>query len=218
MKDYMSREVLKIPQYGLDGREMSLMTPVERYYDRQARSRIAPTNSAPAIEWFGRGNPFEESRTLEGLRNLTSPNFNENRTRPESTANNLLGLRDNPMSPENIREREAQDRHMEAFKQALNFQQPAVTPKPATQLAPPVAQGFATPSSGSGFVYPANQRNPYDAAAGTYNSALASAVPAAPIAPTAPTAPGQSQFQTIPSSPERTGPPKADFSLPQRKF
>jgi hypothetical protein len=132
----------------------------------------------------------------------------------------LLGFRKNPMSPAAIREREAQEKHMDAFKRALNFQPPAAASPALDQVfaAPGRESGWNSSSAGSSVP---NQRNPYDSTAGTYLPAP-SAAPMAPVSPVAPFAPAQANPYTAPAAAaatqSRIASPRPDFSVPQRPF
>lgn len=227
VQDYLSKQLLKMPEYGPDGRERSQRSVMERYYDRQNHSRTSAQNSRE--ESFSPGNLFGDNSArggISGLNGLSSvnnlnefsnPNLNNGGIRPEALSD-LLGLRNNPMSPDAIREREANERQMDAFKRALDFA-PA-SPKPQTTAITPSSSGSSAWNGGSGNFNPAMPRSPFDPVAGTYNGALATMAPAAPLAPIAPTAPGQqSLHSTLPSyNSARSSTPKVDFALPQRRF
>lgn len=234
VQDYMTREILKIPDYGPDGRDRSSMTVLERYYDRQDHSSKTP-EAPPTPDSFNPANLFngsnDRSRGIgnisginpNNLNDFANPNLIGNQVRPEALSS-LLGLKNNPLNTDQFRERQANERQMEAFKRALDYQSPAATtPIGADSLTrsitPSPSSGQSWSSSSSGFA-PVMPRNPFDPVAGTYNPALATAAPIAPIAPTAPSAPGQeySSSHKLPLSTTPVAPPKMDFSLPQRRF
>jgi hypothetical protein len=227
VQEYMSRQGLRLPEFGPDGRDRDTMSVMERYYDRQTHGRgmtnsIAPEDISHSL--FGPQQNDLGMFTMLGtgpstkLPGLSDRRYYPGSVRPEALSD-LLGLRNNSLSSEAISEREAQEKQMEAFKKALNFQQP---PTPLTTLdqgpASATAQ-FGWNGNASDNANPA-QRNPYDPVAGTYNAALATAAPKAPVAPAAPVAPGQINPYAAPASasPARLGPPKADFTVPQRRF
>ena len=233
VQDYMTREILKIPDYGPDGRDRSSMTVLERFYDRQDHSSKAP-EAAPVPDSFNPANLFNGSNdrprgidNISGinpnnLNDFANPNLIGNQVRPEALSS-LLGLKNNPLNTDQFRERQANERQMEAFKRALDYQSPAATaPVGADSLTrsiTPSSSGQSWSSSSSGFA-PMMPPNPFDPVARTYNPALATAAPVAPIAPIAPSAPGQeySSSSKIPLSTTPVAPPKMDFSLPQRRF
>lgn len=231
VQDYMSREILKMPNYGPDGRDRNSMSVLERYYDRQDQPHKTP-DVAPTTGSFNPANLFNENNFRpSGIENIggvnpnnlndyANPNLIGNQVRPEALSS-LLGLKNNPLTTDEFREREANQRQMEAFKRALDYQTPVTTPTPIETLSrstPSTSSGQTWSSSSSGFA-PVMPRDPFDRTAGTYNPALATAAPTAPIAPSAPSAPGQEYSSATISLPAtHVAPPKMDFSLPQRRF
>lgn len=226
VQDYMAKEILRMPEYGADGQEKTPMSPVERYYDRQMRGRIDAGNVQRNSQTFSVDNLYHQAGTRSPAENLAqyginpnvlsgaAPDFSENRTRPEALSG-LLGFRNNPLASDLIKEQEANQRQMDAFRRALDFQPPTGAPNLPNPTAgvPERSRGWDNTSP---ILNPAMARDPFDSVGGTYNSALATAAPAAPSAPAAPEAPGR-QY-TTPTVAPRLAPPKPDFSLPQRRF
>ncbi|MBC8097766.1 MAG: hypothetical protein H7Y43_18350 [Akkermansiaceae bacterium] len=220
VNEYMSKDVMKMPQYGADGRERSSMSAMERYYDRQNNQKYAAPNSSGAS--FNPGNLFGNNggsgsggisspATMSGFSN---PNLNGSSVRPE-VLSDLMGLRNNPMSPAAIHERESHQRQMEAFKRALDYNPTASAPQSTANS--PSSRG-STWNGGNGNFNPVMPRNPFDPVAGTYNPSLPTTAPIAPIGPAAPHAPTHSLSSMLPTSPSRSAPSKKDFSIPQRPF
>ncbi len=225
VKEYMAKQVLKMPDYGSDGRDRSSMSAMELYYDRQNRPKFSPSN--PGGESFSPGNLFGNgsgSGSVGGFNGINSPasmnaldnpNLSGSAVRPD-VLSDVLGMRNNPMSPNAIRERDVNQRQMEAFKRALDYQPSLPTPQ-STAVSPPAPS--RTWGGGNGNFTPVLPANPFDHASGTYNPALATIAPIAPVAPVAPTAPGQSLSSAMPTYPSsRPAPPRLEFSIPQRRF
>lgn len=231
VQDYMTREVLKMPDYGPDGRDRSSMSVLERYYDRQDRP-AKTADVAPAPDSFNPANLFNGSNDRprgignvgginpNNLNDFANPNLIGNQVRPDALSS-LLGLKNNPLTTDEFRERRANEHQMEAFKRALDYQTPVTSPVGADSLTRSIASPSSgqTWSSGSSGFAPVMPRNPFEPVVGTYNPALATTAPAAPIAPIAPSAPGQEYSSGLrPLSTTPVAPPKMDFSLPQRRF
>lgn len=219
VQEYMSRHIPKLPDYTSDGRDRNTMSPVERYYERQMRGGTIATNGSSSLGLnLGFGGAFggfsPGMGAMDGLRPDNS-GF-ESPTRPDALSD-LLGLRNNPYSPQAIRERDAAQQQNEAFRKALEIRPPAGA---GISGLVPAGSGslFSGSAASSSSFTPALPKNPYDAVAGTYNQALAVAAPTAPVAPSAPTAPGQSRDSLTQSTASRVAPPKPDFSIPQRRF
>lgn len=215
VRDYMSKTVPTLPDFTRDGRDRNTMSPVERYYERQMRGGGATDSASDGADATSPGfvNPLSGVGIDVGYDALrpSSPHLVDLPTRVDSLPD-LLGLRNNPYSPESIRERAAAERQTEAFRKALEVRPPGgITSLPQQNTR----SWIASPSSfNPAFV----QTAPDPLLSGSYNSAFAVATPAAPAAPMAPSAPGQSRETINPTTTKRIAPPKPDFSLPQRRF
>jgi hypothetical protein len=215
VRDYMSKTVPTLPDFTRDGRDRNTMSPVERYYERQMRGGGATDSASDGADATSPSfvNPLSGVGIDVGYDALrpSSPHLVDLPTRVDSLPD-LLGLRNNPYSPESIRERAAAERQTEAFRKALEVRPPGgITSLPQQNTR----SWIASPSSfNPAFV----QTAPDPLLSGSYNSAFAVATPAAPAAPMAPSAPGQSRETINPTTTKRIAPPKPDFSLPQRRF
>jgi hypothetical protein len=219
IQDYLSTDS-QLPDYGPDGRDRRSMSAIERYYDRQQQMRSGtnrPTGNSSSFDPFGNRSDAFGTANLFNNPTLGKMNPAAGSLQPE-VLSDLLGLKNNPASPEAIRTREVQQRQMDAFRQALDFQHPVVNPALNTLTPATARPGVSAAQSSSSFYVP--PKTAFDPASGTYNPALAVAAPVAPVAPSAPFAPGQA----MPSRPlnsvsaSRAGPAKPDFSIPQRRF
>ncbi|HLP78938.1 MAG TPA: hypothetical protein VK327_18715 [Candidatus Paceibacterota bacterium] len=214
VKDYLSKQGYSMPDFTSDGRDRNKMSAMERFYDRQGQK----SGAASPESSFNPGNLFDAGQSLWGgavLPGALNGFGNPAGVRPDALSD-VLGIRNNAMSPEAIRDRDVSRRQMEAFKRALEYQQPTAFVSPLATI-PVQPQGTAPGvSRGTGFVMP---RNPFDSVAGTYNQSLATAAPTAPTAPMAPMAPGQPNpyIQTY-TTPVHTAPPRLDFNIPKRHF
>jgi hypothetical protein len=224
IQNFMSRQSLQLPEYGLDGQPKDL-TVVERYYERMQRSR-GITNGIPGRQKSLSGldnsddpNPFTQFSELPSLRTSYSglgldEKASKGSLRPNSFSD-LFGTADKSATDSftELRERQRSERHLDAFRQALDFGAPpgadplpnlfAPNPKPAAAPLPSQAQlpSYATLQQG-------------------YDPATIMNLPTAPVAPVAPISPGQpvpspySQF----APPPKTMPTRQEFTIPQRRF
>ncbi|HET7624184.1 MAG TPA: hypothetical protein VFM25_02880, partial [Verrucomicrobiae bacterium] len=206
LNDYLIRENLKMPEYDSLGREKTSTPIVERFYEHLSDSHFS-TNSAPDFSFNtdNNANPLLSGISAE-LQNPAAPgntlatvlnNFNSMVMRPGGVSD-LLGGKNNqpaPVSPQEFREHTAQQRHLDAFAQAMNyqpFQTPSLFPTPGATIKP----SSSTPSDRTVPGWDDNSdsaqlRNPYDPSAGTYNPLLSIGIPKAPGAPERPTAPAR---------------------------
>jgi hypothetical protein len=222
--DFMKKEIMRIPEYGPDGQEKSSGSAVERFYERISRSSN-PTNVQSRYELFGGlksdGNPNSRNvgnplASYETRSSSSIPGFDDPASRP-NTLSDFFGSRKNSSDSEAAREREAQHDQMEAFRKALDFQQPSTPIVSFNPLTTPAVPGAS--SSPYSFANTTPVRNPYDPMT-ALNPVVAPTAPVAPSWQGGPLGPGQQNASTeLPTlSGMRPPPPKADFSLPNRKF
>jgi hypothetical protein len=233
---YMSQDFLRIPEFGPDGKERTSSSALERFYERLSRGRSV-TNKPARYDLFGRQiqndgqNDSESAQDLNSFNgsanpfasmdDLSNPGLNPNSANRDALLD-MMGLKNNRsrMTLEDTRrEQDAHDLQLEAFKKALDFQS-----TPAPEAFNPAGnaggQNFSWNVNSGGYAA-GSQRNPSDGLPGAFTySPSYSAIPRLPAYPTAPIAPGQPTFSTpLPTvTATRIGPPKPDFTIPQRKF
>ena len=218
IQEYMTKVNGKVPALMPDGRDWNSLSPVERYYERQMRGQTA-TNAAPPMEL----------PSFSGMPGLNGPSaldaFHGERAGNEPVSRleglpDLLGLRNNPFSPDAIRQRDSQQRQMEAFRKALDLAKPHYAPVNTDTAVSADRNNPWNTWQAPAYGTPANMApTAYPPISGVYqNPAVPTAIPSAPTAPTAPVSPDQYTSTAPAPSPTRVAPPRADFSFPQRAF
>jgi hypothetical protein len=228
LNDYLVKEHLKAPEFDSLGREKSSVPAVERFYERLSDDRSS-ANSASGSFSFNTDN--DANPILSGISSeLKNPassantlstvldNFNSMVMRPGGVAD-LSNAKNDELTPQEFREHNAQQRHLEAFSQALNYQSfQSQSLMPTTTPSTPASQILSAWNNSSDA---AQVRNPYDPSTGIYNPLLSLAAPKAPVAPAKPMAPTRPNIYdkptTITTIPRLT-PAGSDFSVPKRNF
>ncbi len=228
INDYMMKQILKMPQYGPDGRDLSKLTPVQRYYERMSHGGVAtPATGLDVLSIFGiqktavRSGETADSEPItvfgqrpSPLADFSSPIYDTSPARPDALSDLLSSARKEDL-PGALRDRKVQEDQMEALKKIWGFQQPA----PGPGLSQP---GFSPGVSSVGSVDSlpaAGLRDPFvTAPLSQYSPPLAPAAPQIPAYPKAPLPPGLLDPSAPPPSlnPAKTAPPV--FSVPQRRF
>jgi len=223
LQDLMIKEKLVQPEYGIDGREKSSLTPVERYYDRISRAR---TNSASASLKKPFGGATEDSDLVSGLDDLTSardrslPGLEKNSGRLNGFAD-LFGVNKDrgPKGDYGREQQDAEERaqalHLENFRKHLEL--PPV-PDAAADFGLPAnleAKGPAWESYSA-----AARPNPYTASSSIQPPSPPPGLFGAPAIAPPQLTPGQELMTAPPPSltETRTPAPKLQFSVPMRKF
>jgi hypothetical protein len=228
IQNFMARQSPRLPEYGPDGQPKDLSV-VERYYERLSRGR-GITNGLPGRSQSSYGssddspdpNPFAQLSDIPSLRSIfTGMNFDKSSkwsSRP-NTLSDVFGTVDKSAADtiNELRERQRSERHLDAFRQALDFGSPPVVADGLPNLfapapKPAVPQPVAVPSA---------QLPSYATLQGGYDPAAIMNLPSAPVAPTAPISPGQqvpSPYSHYTPTPTPTMPAKQEFTIPQRRF
>ena len=218
-------EMLKIPEYNLDGSLKEKSTPMQRYYERLQHPRAGATNqiSNASSPWDQNENQrddaifgFEKRPGMTSLLDQTlkrdSRDLQSEDTTKPRTIGDLFGIG----STESSDSAKAQERRLEEFKKILD-------PRSATQPAGPSLNLFGNSASTPGLVSPAARPNPLPGATTSRDSlGFLPAIAGTPV----PLQGSPEAFQRPPgtttplTSIEKPTvlPPTTGFQIPKRKF
>lgn len=232
INDYVMKEMLKMPQYGPDGRDLNKLSPVERYYER-THGPAGPPTGLDLLSVFGlqKAAAMQARETadseapvtlfevrLSAITDLSSPNRDPSGARSDS-ALDLLNSAGKGNLAEALLERKTQEDQMEALKQIWGFQQPAPTPNLSQPGFPSGLSSIGGVEGLPGAVSVSVSEPFVPAPLWEYSPAQAPAAPLMPAAPKAPLLPGQIDPSAPPPSLTATKPaPPPVFSVPQRRF
>ena len=225
-RHFMANDILHLPQLAPNATDNNASSMMERSYDRvssggaangppalgildlrsfivgRQRTEVGAPSSATLPEDLGSSTPGVPHMNLDALV-----------TRPDSSMD-FFSRRRTVSAADMLMEREAQQKHLDAFRSAMSYGgQPTTLPGMTASTLPAPTRSEYGLAPIPGLAAPAKP-NSYQNPAAVYSPDPA-LLSSRGIAPAAPAAPGYGR--PAPPTPQ-VKPPKADFSLPQRPF